>query len=154
MFIYFWERERVREAGSKAEREGDTKSKAGSRLWAVSTEPNAGLELMSREIMTWVEGRVVNRLSHPGAPEFTVLDKCSVLAFSPCPFLPTPCPQWKSSQRSLWPGVFRSSLHPLIVSIHCLETTLLSQLCLGSHGHWISLEASTAPNGILPRLCL
>ena len=38
-----------------AEREGDTKSKAGYRLRAVSTEPDAGLELMNCEIMTWAE---------------------------------------------------------------------------------------------------
>ena len=35
-----------------AEREGDTESKAGSRLRAVITEPDAGLELTDREIMT------------------------------------------------------------------------------------------------------
>ena len=35
-----------------AEREGDTESKAGSRLQAVSTDPNVGLEAMNREIMT------------------------------------------------------------------------------------------------------
>ena len=35
-----------------AEREGDTEFKAGSRLWAVSTEPNAGLEPTDCEIMT------------------------------------------------------------------------------------------------------
>ena len=35
-----------------AEREGDTESEAGSRLLAISTEPDAGLELTSREIMT------------------------------------------------------------------------------------------------------
>ena len=33
-------------------RERDTESEAGSRLQAVSTEPDAGLELRSREIMT------------------------------------------------------------------------------------------------------
>ena len=38
-----------------AEREGDTESKAGSRLWAVSIEPNVGLELRNCEIMTWAE---------------------------------------------------------------------------------------------------
>ena len=31
---------------------GNTESEAGSRLRAVSTEPNAGLELMNREITT------------------------------------------------------------------------------------------------------
>ena len=35
-----------------AEREGDTESEAGFRLWAVSTVPDAGLELISYEIMT------------------------------------------------------------------------------------------------------
>ena len=35
-----------------AEREGDTESEAGSRLGAVSTEPDAGLEPRNREIMT------------------------------------------------------------------------------------------------------
>ena len=34
------------------QREGDTESKAGSRLRAVSTEPDMGLELTDREIMT------------------------------------------------------------------------------------------------------
>ena len=35
-----------------AEREGDTESEAGSRLLVVSTEPDVGLEIMGREIMT------------------------------------------------------------------------------------------------------
>ena len=36
----------------EAEREGGTESEAGSRLHAVSTEPDVGLELMNRGIMT------------------------------------------------------------------------------------------------------
>ena len=43
--------------GGGAEREGDTESEAGSRLWAVSTEPDAGLELTDHEIVTWAEVR-------------------------------------------------------------------------------------------------
>ena len=35
-----------------SEREGDTELEIGSRLRAVSTEPDAGLELTDREIMT------------------------------------------------------------------------------------------------------
>ena len=35
-----------------ANRKGDTESEAGSRLGAVSTEPDVGLELTEREIMT------------------------------------------------------------------------------------------------------
>ena len=35
-----------------SEREGDTESETGPRLRAVSTEPDAGLELTDREIVT------------------------------------------------------------------------------------------------------
>ena len=38
-------------SGGGAEREGDTGSAAGSRLQAVSTEPDVGLKLMNHEIM-------------------------------------------------------------------------------------------------------
>ena len=46
----FWKRENANGLG--AERERDTESEAGSRLRAVSTEPDAGLELRNGEIMT------------------------------------------------------------------------------------------------------
>ena len=47
--------------GGGAEREGDTESEAGSRLWAISPEPDAGLELTDREIVTWAEvGRLTD----------------------------------------------------------------------------------------------
>ena len=52
MFVYFWEAEHEQEG---AERERETESEAGSRLWAVSTVPGAGLELTNREIMTWAK---------------------------------------------------------------------------------------------------
>ena len=55
--IYFWERERQSVSKGGAEREGDTESEAGSGLWAVSTELDAGLELTDHEIMTQVEVR-------------------------------------------------------------------------------------------------
>ena len=44
----------MRQSGSRggAEREGDMESEAGSRLRAVSIEPDAGLELINREIVT------------------------------------------------------------------------------------------------------
>ena len=50
MCIFEGERDRVSWGG--AEREGDTDSEAGSRPRAVSTEPDAGLELTNHEIMT------------------------------------------------------------------------------------------------------
>ena len=47
------ERERAeREWGRGRERDTHTESKAGSRLWAVSTEPDAGLKPTNHEIMT------------------------------------------------------------------------------------------------------
>ena len=48
-FLKVRETEHEREG---AEREGDRESKAGSRLRAVSTESDTGLELTDREIMT------------------------------------------------------------------------------------------------------
>ena len=48
------ERKRERQGTSRegAEREGDTESKAGSRLRVVSTEPDVALELRNCEIVT------------------------------------------------------------------------------------------------------
>ena len=64
-FIYFWERQRQNGSALGMEREGGTESKAGSRLWAVSTEPDAGLKLTSCEIMTWAEvGRSTSWVTH------------------------------------------------------------------------------------------
>ena len=51
-YVYLFLRKRQSVSGGGAEREGDPESEAGSRLRAVSTEPHAGLELGSREIMT------------------------------------------------------------------------------------------------------
>ena len=53
--IYFWDRERQSMNGGGAEREGDTETETGTRLWATSPEPDAGLELTDREIVTWLK---------------------------------------------------------------------------------------------------
>ena len=51
--VYFFLRETATEREWEgAEREGDTGLEAGSRLRAVSTEPDAGLELTDQEIVT------------------------------------------------------------------------------------------------------
>ena len=49
MFIYFWERESTSKRGP----EETQNLKQAPRLWAVSTEPDVGLELTNCEIMTW-----------------------------------------------------------------------------------------------------
>ena len=60
MFIF----ERQSRSRGEAERERDTESKAGSRLRAVSAEPDAGVEVMNPEIMTRAEvGRLINGAS-------------------------------------------------------------------------------------------
>ena len=53
-FYCIWQRERETECewGRDRERGRNTDSEAGSRLQAVSTESNAGLELTDHEIMT------------------------------------------------------------------------------------------------------
>ena len=52
MFIFDRERDRDKAWVGERQREGDTESEAGSRLQAVSKEPDAGLNLTNREIMT------------------------------------------------------------------------------------------------------
>ena len=52
MSIFERERETEHEWGGGAQRERETESEAGSRLRAVSTEPDVGLELTDRETMT------------------------------------------------------------------------------------------------------
>ena len=45
----------------EGQREGDTESETGFRLWAISPGPDAGLEFTDREIMTWAKvGRLTD----------------------------------------------------------------------------------------------
>ena len=86
MFIYFWRRERQGMSGGRAEKEGDAESQTGSRLWAVSTEPDVGLELTNREMVTWVKvGRLTDWAAQ--APLYTmkyysVIKKNEILPFA------------------------------------------------------------------------
>ena len=52
--VLIFERERLRQnmSGVEVEREGDPESEAGSRLRAISTEPDGRLEPRRREIMS------------------------------------------------------------------------------------------------------
>ena len=52
MYLFSKERKTEREQETEKGREGDTESEADSRLQAVSTEPDVGLELTNCEIMT------------------------------------------------------------------------------------------------------
>ena len=60
--LFIFETGRDRAWTGEGQREGGTESETGSRLWAVSTEPDAELELTDREIMTWADvGRLTDR---------------------------------------------------------------------------------------------
>ena len=52
LYLFLRERETECKQERDREREGDTESETGSRLRVVSTEPDGGLELTDREIMT------------------------------------------------------------------------------------------------------
>ena len=82
--VYLFLRQSVNRGG--AEREGDTESETGSRLWAVSAEPDAGLGPINREIMTWAE---VSRLTTwaPKRPFNQQFLSISLIIFSPFFFL-------------------------------------------------------------------
>ena len=74
MFLFIFERETAWVEEEQREREGDIESEAGSRLWAVSTEPDTELELMNCEIMTWAEvGRLTNWATQTPLHLFSVL---------------------------------------------------------------------------------
>ena len=51
------ERETEHEQGRGGERKGNTELEAGSRLRAVSTEPDTGLELTNHQLLTRAEVR-------------------------------------------------------------------------------------------------
>ena len=55
VYLFWRETETEREQGRGREREGGTEPEAGPRLRAVSTEPDAGLELADRETVTRAE---------------------------------------------------------------------------------------------------
>ena len=61
--VYLLLRDRERQSMSMGgvDRGGDTELEAGSKLWAVSTEPDARLNPTNCEIMPWAEvGRLTN----------------------------------------------------------------------------------------------
>ena len=52
VYLFLRERKILSVTGGGTERSRDTESEAGSRIRAVSTEPNEGLKPTNREIMT------------------------------------------------------------------------------------------------------
>ena len=75
-FVYFWDRERQSLNGEGAEREGDTDLKQAQ---ALSCQPRAWRRARTHGPwdcdLSW--SRMLNQLSHPGAPEITNLGRFS-----------------------------------------------------------------------------
>ena len=53
LILFIFERDRV--WMGEGQRERETESRAGSGLWAISTERDAGLKPTNYKIMTWAE---------------------------------------------------------------------------------------------------
>ena len=69
VYLFLRDREKPSMNGGGSETEGDTESEAGSRLWAVSTEPDAGgARTHGPRDHDPRQRRMLNWLSHPGAP--------------------------------------------------------------------------------------
>ena len=83
---YLLLRDREKESMSMGgpERGGDTVFEAGSRLWAVSTERDAGLQLMNHEVMTWADVACLTDWATQ-VTHFQILKKC-ILLVSSCLF--------------------------------------------------------------------
>ena len=86
MFTYFWEKEGQSVSEGGEEREGDIEPEAGSMLWTVSTEPDAGLKLTNPEIMTWAKvGHLTDWITQASLVllKFLMFDSCWELNFFP-----------------------------------------------------------------------
>ena len=92
LFIFERERERERETerkwGRGREREGDTESEAGSRLPAVSTEPDAGSN--PRTVRSWPEPKAD---ASPMEPPRRPLSMCLDEIWEMCTSMELPSPQ-------------------------------------------------------------
>ena len=118
--------------GSMGERQ---RERIPSRLHAVSTEPEAGIDPTNHEITTRVEIKswTLNQLSHPGAPNFVIClrvyttHRVSTLPFS-CVSCVFPCrhyshlpPGWKLEVDTQQP------FHSLLDLPLCCRSGKLSQ---------------------------
>ena len=94
--FYLFLRDRDREQRQSmsrggAEREGDTERKAGSRPWAISAEPDTGLELMDCEIMTWADVGCLTNWATKVPLQFMINDKYHCVSLDILHTLQWPC---------------------------------------------------------------
>ena len=82
MFLFIFEGEKERQSMSRggAAREGDTESKAGSGLWAVSTELDAGLEPTNWDHdLIWI--RCLTDWATQVPPHYVIINKDKIFPF-------------------------------------------------------------------------
>ena len=74
--LFLKDRDRHSTSGGGAKSEGDTGSEPGSRLEAVSTEPDMALKLTNHEILTWAEVRCLTDWATQGvSPRWKLIIK-------------------------------------------------------------------------------
>ena len=79
------------EAGAEREKERDRETQnPGTRLRAVSTEPNDVLELMYCEIFDPSRNQTLNQLSHPGTSVFILKTRLSDISMATLAFFLSP----------------------------------------------------------------
>ena len=113
VYLFFRDTEIECELGKGRERKWGTESEAGFRLWAVSTGPNVGLELINCDC-DQSRSQLLNWLSHPGAFAIQIysLVKCLFKFF--IKFL----------------NLVSFLMLNLDISWHILDTSPLSDMCL------------------------
>lgn len=92
LYLYSWERDRV--GAGEEHRKGDTDSKANSKLWAVSTAPDAGLEPSICKTMTWAEFGCLHCLKYSFIHSSLVLYNTVLKIFM---WLSCACRTWNTS---------------------------------------------------------
>ena len=95
-----------------AEREGDTESETGCGVWAISLEPDAGLELTDHEIMTWAEvGRLTDWTTQ--VPQDTQILSAQLTELSEANLGPTLPRSHRTEYQQYLPGSFLSQYSPI-----------------------------------------
>ena len=101
MFIYFWDRDRA--WAEEGQRERETQDPKQAPGWAVSTEPDVGLKLTDREIMTWAKvGRLTDWATQ--APPGDFFFNRAKEIWNSSELLITTSILWKASWEGWWKG--------------------------------------------------
>ena len=168
MFILFLRRRETEHERGRVRERGRHRIWTGSRLWAISTEPDAGLKLTDHEIMTWAKvGRLIDwatkaplnlvifyhspshtHLNHALWHKYQLKKKCEVESNLSCLYckFPLSLHLWELSDWSLcycFNKCLNNSLTDLCIpkkaSLLPVESTVLSHSLRNTFIHFICL---------------